>query len=84
MNEESRTQPSLRAYLGRYAAGLVPREEMLTTVANWPFEQEELEEGHPAPTHQDNTRSVVTAARLLGQLTREDLEEIQHRTERRQ
>lgn len=72
--------PSLRAYLGLYAAGFVEREEMLATVAAWPFEEEEgLDEGHPEPTHQDNTLSVVSTARLLGQLTRADLEEIQHR-----
>jgi len=75
--------PSLRAYLGLYAAGFVEREQMLTDVAAWPFEEEEgLDEGHPEPTHQDNTLSTVSAARLLGQLTREDLEEIQRRIDR--
>ncbi|MFG2882149.1 hypothetical protein ACGFYV_07455 [Streptomyces sp. NPDC048297] len=83
MNEEHRTSPSLRAYLGRYAAGGVSREEMLATVANWPFEPEDLDPGHPEPTHQDNTMSVVSAARLLGQLTRQDVEEIQRRLDRR-
>lgn len=83
MNEEARTPPSLRAYLGRYASGLVGREEMLATVAAWPFETEQLDEGHPEPTHQDNTMSVVATARLLGQLTREDVEEIQSRIDRR-
>ncbi|MGW0996657.1 hypothetical protein [Streptomyces sp. NPDC002520] len=84
MNEEHRTSPSLRSYLGRYAAGGVTREEMLATVANWPFEPEEaFDPGHTAPTHQDNTLSVVAAARLLGQLTREDVEEIQRRLDRR-
>lgn len=72
--------PSLRAYLGLYSAGFVEREQMIATVAAWPFEAEEgLDEGHPEPTHQDNTLSVVAAARLLGQLTREDVEEIQRR-----
>ncbi|WP_329301158.1 hypothetical protein OG410_24485 [Streptomyces sp. NBC_00659] len=76
--------PSLRAYLGLYAAGFVEREQMITTVAAWPFETEEgLDEGHPEPTHQDNTLSVLAAARLLGQVTREDVEEIQRRIDSR-
>ncbi|MEU9140787.1 hypothetical protein AB0D33_33325 [Streptomyces sp. NPDC048404] len=76
--------PSLRAYLGLYAAGFVEREEMIATVAAWPFEAEEgLDEGHPEPTHQDNTLSVLAAARLLGQVTREDVAEIQHRIDGR-
>ncbi|MFB7248648.1 hypothetical protein CW362_06260 [Streptomyces populi] len=76
--------PSLRAYLGLYAAGFVEREQMIATVAAWPFEAEEgLDEGHPEPTHQDNTPSVLAAARLLGQVTREDVEEIQRRIDGR-
>ncbi|MEV6198228.1 hypothetical protein AB0M19_38275 [Streptomyces sp. NPDC051920] len=76
--------PSLRAYLGLYAAGFVEREQMIATVAGWPFESEEgLDEGHPEPTHQDNTLSVLAAARLLGQVTREDVEEIQRRIDDR-
>ncbi|MEU1200704.1 hypothetical protein ABZ446_31420 [Streptomyces sp. NPDC005813] len=76
--------PSLRAYLGLYSAGFVGREEMIATVAAWPFEPEEgLDEGHPEPTHQDNTLAVVSAARLLGQLTREDVAEIQRRIDLR-
>ena len=76
--------PSLRAYLGLYAAGFVGREEMVATVAAWPFEVEEgLDEGHPEPTHQDNTLSVLAAARLLGQVTREDVAEIQRRIDGR-
>jgi hypothetical protein len=77
------TTPSLRAYLGLYAAGLVEREQLIATVASWPFEaEEEVDELHTEPTHQDNTMLVVAAARLLGQLTREDVEEIQRRIER--
>ncbi|WP_217245554.1 hypothetical protein [Streptomyces sp. AC602_WCS936] len=83
MNKETPVPRSLRAYLDRYAAGLVGREEMLATVADWPFEEEQLDEGHPEPTHQDNTPSVVAEARLLGQLSREDVEEIQLRIDRR-
>ena len=76
--------PSLRAYLGLYAAGFVEREQMIATVAAWPFETEEgLDEGHPEPTHQDNTLSVLAAARLLGQVTREDVVEIQRRIDGR-
>ncbi|MFF3884634.1 hypothetical protein [Streptomyces sp. NPDC001914] len=76
--------PSLRAYLGLYAAGFVEREQMIATVAGWPFQPEEgLDEGHPEPTHQDNTLSVLAAARLLGQVTREDVEEIQRRIDGR-
>ncbi|MFF3452142.1 hypothetical protein ACFYXJ_33940 [Streptomyces sp. NPDC002667] len=76
--------PSLRAYLGLYAAGFVERERMIATVAAWPFETEEArDEGHPEPTHQDNTLSVLAAARLLGQVTREDVEEIQRRIDGR-
>ncbi|MGW1530854.1 hypothetical protein [Streptomyces aureus] len=72
--------PSLRAFLGLYAAGFVDREQMIATAAAWPFEAEEgMDEGHPEPTHQDNTLSVLAAARLLGQVTREDVEEIQRR-----
>ncbi|MFF4347796.1 hypothetical protein [Streptomyces sp. NPDC001530] len=80
---DNATTPSLRAYLGLYAAGLVERERMIATVASWPFEaEEELDELHTEPTHQDNTMLVVAAARLLGQLTREDVEEIQRRIDR--
>ncbi|MFK4084356.1 hypothetical protein ACI2LF_09630 [Kribbella sp. NPDC020789] len=78
--QDSESTPSLRGYLQFYADGFVDREEMLTTVAGWPFVAEaELDEGHPEPTHQDNTLSVVSEARLLGRLTREDVEEIQRR-----
>ncbi|WP_406332200.1 hypothetical protein [Streptomyces sp. NBC_00203] len=77
------TTPSLRAYLGLYATGLVAREQMIATVASWPFEaEEEVDEGHTEPSHQDNTMLVVASARLLGQLTREDVEEIQRRIDR--
>ncbi|MFI0968316.1 hypothetical protein ACH4S8_44335 [Streptomyces sp. NPDC021080] len=76
--------PSLRAYLGLYAAGFVEREQMIATVAAWPFVAEEgQDEGHPEPTHQDNTLSVLAAARLLGQVTREDVAEIQRRIDSR-
>ncbi|TWD83183.1 hypothetical protein FB561_4342 [Kribbella amoyensis] len=73
------TEPSLRGYLELYAAGFVEREEMLSAVAAWPFQQEDHDEGRIEPSHQDNTLSVVSGARLLGQLTREDVEEIQRR-----
>jgi hypothetical protein len=77
---DAETTPSLRGYLQLYAAGFVDRDEMLTAVAAWSFIPEaELDEGHPEPTHQDNTLSVLSAARLLGHLTRADLEDIQHR-----
>ncbi|MET7701001.1 MULTISPECIES: hypothetical protein [unclassified Streptomyces] len=72
--------PSLRAYLGIYAAGMIERERMIATVASWPFEPEEkIDDGDTEPIHQDNTMLVVSAARLLGQLTRQDVEEIQQR-----
>ncbi|GHH88300.1 hypothetical protein [Streptomyces capitiformicae] len=72
-------EPSLRDYIRRYAAGEIPREEMLDTVASWRFEVEDWDEAHPEPSHQDNTLSVVAGERLLGRLTREDVEEIHRR-----
>jgi hypothetical protein len=79
-NPDADSTPSLRGYLELYAAGFVDREEMLANVAAWPFvEEQATDEGQPEPTHEDNTLSVVSAARLLGQLTREDVLEIQQR-----
>ncbi|GAA1511053.1 hypothetical protein [Kribbella lupini] len=72
------TRPSLRGFLELYAAGFVDREEMLSAVASWPFEDEKTD---PEPQDQDNTLAVVSAARILGQLSREDIEEIQRRLE---
>lgn len=72
-------QRSLREYLQRYAAGDIPRDEMIETVAAWEFEESDWEEGHIEPSHQDNTLEVVAGASLLGDITREDLEEIHRR-----
>ncbi|MGW7277394.1 hypothetical protein ACWGIV_03580 [Streptomyces sp. NPDC054844] len=76
-------QRSLREYLRRYAAGEIPREEMIATVAAWEFEESDWEEGHIEPSHQDNTLDVVAGARLLGDITDEDVEEIQRRVDAR-
>jgi len=80
---DATTTPTHPADLGLYTTGLVAREQMIATVAAWPFEaEEEVDDLHTEPTHQDNTMLVVAAARLLGQLTREDVEEIQRRIDR--
>jgi hypothetical protein len=76
-------QRSLREYLRRYAAGQIPREEMIEAVAAWEFEESDWEEGHIEPSHQDNTLDVVAGARLLGDITDEDIEEIQQRLDAR-
>jgi hypothetical protein len=52
---------------------------MIETVAAWEFEESDWEEGHIEPSHQDNTLEVVAGASLLGDITREDLEEIHRR-----
>ncbi|MCN9241329.1 hypothetical protein NGF19_11100 [Streptomyces sp. RY43-2] len=70
---------SLRAYIKRYAAGDIPREEMLETIAAWPLEEEDWDEAQPEPSHQDNTASVIYGESLLGRLTEEDVEEIHRR-----
>ncbi|MFD3802279.1 hypothetical protein ACFWSF_17550 [Streptomyces sp. NPDC058611] len=69
-------KPSLRAYLGRYAAGEIPREEMITAVTEWKFEEWDWEEGHTEPSHQDNTANVLYGSFLLGEITEEDYDEI--------
>ncbi|MCX4539357.1 hypothetical protein [Streptomyces sp. NBC_01565] len=76
-------KPSLRDYIDRYAAGEIPRGEALATIAAWDFEEEWFDPAHTAPTHQDNTLAVVHQARLLGQLTPEDVEEIRTLLKRR-
>ncbi|KIF01417.1 hypothetical protein PL81_35595 [Streptomyces sp. RSD-27] len=76
-------KPSLRAYLKRYAAGGIPREEMLATVAAWDFEEEIQDDLVIEPIRQDNTHSVVSGAALRGLITREDLLEIQRRLDAR-
>ncbi|MFD9570851.1 hypothetical protein ACFWBI_13480 [Streptomyces sp. NPDC059982] len=76
-------KPSLRAYLKRYAAGGIPREEMLDTVAAWDFDDEVRDDLVIEPTRQDNTHSVVSGAALRGLITREDLVEIQQRIDAR-
>ncbi|MFD7626331.1 hypothetical protein ACFV7Q_09820 [Streptomyces sp. NPDC059851] len=67
---------SLRAYLNSYAAGEVSREEMISTVAAWPFEERDFDPAHTLPDHQDNTTDVVGHAMLLDKITEEDYEEI--------
>lgn len=67
---------SLRAYLARYAAGDVGREEMVATVAAWPLQERDLDPAHTLPDHQDNTADVLAAAVLNGQVTEEDYREI--------
>ncbi|WP_137993567.1 hypothetical protein [Streptomyces vilmorinianum] len=69
-------KPSLRAYIERYAAGEIPRDEALATIAAWDFEEEWFDPMHTAPTHQDNTLAVVNQGWALGQLTDEDIEVI--------
>ncbi|MFD3936675.1 hypothetical protein ACFWSF_17540 [Streptomyces sp. NPDC058611] len=72
-------KPSLRAYLSRYAAGEIPREEMLDAVAAWEFEEDDWEEGHIEPSHQDNTFNVLAGGVLGGELTEADYQEIHRR-----
>ncbi|MFJ1567694.1 hypothetical protein ACIOG8_26330 [Streptomyces erythrochromogenes] len=72
-------KPSLRAYLKRYAAGEIPREEMLATVAAWNFEEEIWDELVIEPTHQDNTFSVLRGGVLQGRITQDEFEEIMRR-----
>lgn len=67
---------SLRAYLARYAAGDVGREEMVATVAAWPLQERDLDPAHTLPDHQDNTADVLAAAVLNGRVTEEDYREI--------
>ncbi|MET9321068.1 hypothetical protein ABZX75_12920 [Streptomyces sp. NPDC003038] len=69
-------KPSLLAYLKRYAAGEIPREEMIATVAAWDFEESDWEEGHIEPSHQDNTASILYGSFLLGEITEEDYDAI--------
>ncbi|UQX02506.1 hypothetical protein [Streptomyces sp. RerS4] len=70
-------KPSLRAYLQRYATGEIPREEMLATVAAWDFEDEIRDELVIEPIRQDNTFEIVYTAVVLGQITEEDVQEIE-------
>ncbi|WP_411101362.1 hypothetical protein [Streptomyces sp. cmx-4-9] len=72
-------KPSLRTYLKRYAQGGIPREEMLTAVAAWDFEEEVWDELVIEPTHQDNTFSVLRGGVLQGRITQVDFEEIMRR-----
>ncbi|MCX5077912.1 hypothetical protein ACWGCI_17260 [Streptomyces sp. NPDC054949] len=67
---------SLRDYIDRYAAGEIPREEALATIAAWDYDEEWFDPAHTAPTHQDNTPAVLNQARGLGKLTAEDIEQI--------
>ncbi|MEU9699772.1 hypothetical protein [Streptomyces sp. NPDC047981] len=70
-------KPSLRAYIERYAAGEIPREEALATIAAWDFET--LWNAPAGPPYPDNTRAVLNEARTLGKLTPEDIDEIRTR-----
>ncbi|MEU8777780.1 hypothetical protein [Streptomyces sp. NPDC048606] len=72
-------KPSLRAYLKHYAAGGVPREEMIATVAAWDFEEEVWDELVIEPIHQDNTFSVLRGGVLQHRITQDDYEEIMRR-----
>ncbi|MFK0011074.1 hypothetical protein ACN6AT_15705 [Streptomyces sp. JL4002] len=79
MTEES----SLRAYFKRYAQGGISREEMLDTVAAWDFEEEVWDELVVEPIRQDNTFEIVYTAQVLGQITEEDVRDIERRTDTR-
>ncbi|GLX41133.1 hypothetical protein [Streptomyces sp. SPB4] len=70
---------SLRAYLSRYEAGELNRQEMLDTVAAWPLEEPVVDPAHTLPTHQDNTADVLAAALLNGQISEDDYQEIARR-----
>jgi len=70
---------SLRAYLERYAAGEVTREEMLDRVAAWPLEERDLDPAHGLPDHQDNTGDVLGEAVLLDLISEDDYREILRR-----
>ncbi|MER6212964.1 hypothetical protein ABT213_02780 [Streptomyces sp. NPDC001674] len=72
-------KPSLRAYLQQYAEGGVPHEEMLATVAAWDFEEQVRDELVIEPMRQDNTFAVVYSAAAIGQITDEDIDEIERR-----
>ncbi|MEU9702698.1 hypothetical protein [Streptomyces sp. NPDC047981] len=76
-------KPSLRDYIDRYAAGEIPRDEALATIAAWDFEEEWFDPAHTAPTHQDNTLAVVNQAWGLGRLTDADIEVIRPILKRR-
>ncbi|MFD4740159.1 hypothetical protein ACFWNQ_22715 [Streptomyces virginiae] len=67
---------SLREYLNSFVAGEVSREEMIRTVAAWPFEERDFDAAHTLPDHQDNTTDVVAEALHIDQITDEDYEEI--------
>ncbi|MGW3154546.1 hypothetical protein [Streptomyces sp. NPDC001089] len=67
---------SLRAYLTRYAAGGISRDEMIATAVSWPLQERDLDPAHPLPDHQDNTADVLASALLNGQLTEEEYGEI--------
>ncbi|MFD7626344.1 hypothetical protein ACFV7Q_09885 [Streptomyces sp. NPDC059851] len=82
MTEGTHPMNSLRAYLAKYAAGQVNREEMLDTVAAWPFEETVFHPTHTLPTHQDNTTDVLAAAVLNDQISEADYEEILRRRKR--
>ncbi|MEU6499134.1 hypothetical protein ABZ895_06250 [Streptomyces californicus] len=72
-------KPSLREYLRRYAKGGIPREEMITTIAAWDFEEEIQDDLVIEPTGQDNVFALVNGAALLGTITDDDLDEIVRR-----
>jgi hypothetical protein len=72
-------KPSLLAYFDLYAAGGIPREEMIETVADWDFEEGDWEQGHIESSHQANTFHIVSRAALRGDITDEDLQEISRR-----
>ncbi|MEU9939540.1 hypothetical protein [Streptomyces lavendulae] len=76
-------KPSLRAYLKHYAEGGIPREEMLTAVAAWDFEEQVRDELVIEPMYQDNTFSVVYSAAAIGQITDDDIDEIERRIDAR-
>ncbi|MGW6568750.1 hypothetical protein [Streptomyces sp. NPDC054975] len=73
-------KPSLRAYIDRYAAGEIPRDEAIATIAAWDFEVVWYYTAEDPI--QDNSMAVINEARSLGKLSNDDLGEILARVAR--
>lgn len=61
-----------------YAAGTMPRDDMIRQIAEYPFAQEPATDGYDwiTPPADGPTWSEVVQARLAGTITREDYAEI--------